>query len=397
MRKLVVTLSFVLMVTAIFAQKGKVTSASAYKESGELEKAVEAIEIAVDENNPKAVKKSIPWPHTWEVRGDIYRTIYTKGKTELSEEPLMIAFESFKKALELDENNRYSKDVVNQLVLLQIDLTSKAAKAFDEKDFEEALKLFETHMEVSAVPQLKESGNSNSIDSIIAYNAGLAAYQAKIWDKTVKYLRKSIALDYNAEDCFQYIYKSYLEAGDTATATEILKEGFNAFPENEILLYGLINYYIDLGDANEAVNYIDKAISKNPENASLLTAKGSMLEKLDRVEEAMEIYKKSIELDDTQFTPFYNISVVYFNKGVEMVNKANDIPPSEDAKYKAAIEEANNQFRLALPYIEKAYEIDGSQIAIMESLKTIYFRLRSESDELNSKYEQINEKIKSLK
>ncbi len=394
MRKLVVTLSLMLMVTAIFAQKGKVTSASAYKDSGELEKALEAIEIAVDENNPKAVKKSIPWPHTWEVRGDIYRTIYTEGKTELSETPLMIALESYEKALELDED---SKNAINQLVLLQMDIWSKAAKLYEAKNYVEAVKYFETFMEINSIPQIKAKGSASSADSIVNFNTGLAAYQGKLWDKTVKYLRKSIELDYNAEDCYQYIYKSYLESGDTATATETLKKGFNAFPENEIFLYGLINYYIDLGDANAAVEYIDRAIVKNPNNASLLTAKGSMLEHLDRVEEAMEIYKKSIELDDTQFTPYYNISVVYFNKGVEMVNEANDIPPSENDAYKAAIKKANDQFRLALPYIEKAYEIDDTQIAIMESLKTIYFRLRSESEELNAKYEAINEKIKSLK
>ena len=384
------------MTTAIFAQKGKVTSAAAYKESGDLQKALETIEIAVDESNPKAVDKSIPWPHTWEVRGDIYRAIYTQGKTDLAKTPLIEAYKSFKKAIELDEKNKFTKDVVNQLVLLQIDLTKQASDAFEAGDFNKALECFETHMAVSAIPAVKESGSSNSLDSIISYNAGLAAYRGQEWNKAINYLRKSIEFNYNANDCYSYIYKSYLEAGDTASAIVTMKEGFNAYPENEILLYGLINYYIDLGDANEAVNYIDKAIAKNPNNASLLTAKGSMLEKLDRIEEAIEVYKKSIELDETQFNPYYNISVVYFNRGVEMVNEANEIPPSEDDKYQAAIKEANNQFRIALPYIEKAYEIDNTQLPILESLKTIYFRLRSESPEMNEKYKAINEKLKNI-
>jgi hypothetical protein len=51
-----------------------------------------------------------------------------------------------------------------------------------------------------------------------------------------------------------------------------------------------------------------------------------------------------------------------------------------------------DHFRESLPYIEKAYELDSTEIAIMESLRTIYYRLQ-----MNDKFQEINEKIQKLK
>ncbi|MCX6219526.1 MAG: hypothetical protein NTZ69_00880, partial [Bacteroidia bacterium] len=88
----------------LFAQKGKVSSALSYKESGKLDKAWESIQEAINPANPKS-EKSINWPDTWEARGEILEAI-SKSKDEnykkLVENPLEEAYKSFMKAIELD-------------------------------------------------------------------------------------------------------------------------------------------------------------------------------------------------------------------------------------------------------------------------------------------------------
>jgi hypothetical protein len=77
----------------VFAQKGKVTAALNFKDTGKLDKAVEAINEAIDANNPKAVEGSLNWPRTWEVRGEIYQAIFQSKDAavkKLSDDPLTV-------------------------------------------------------------------------------------------------------------------------------------------------------------------------------------------------------------------------------------------------------------------------------------------------------------------
>lgn len=64
MKKTILLLTLVFFAFGgVFAQKGKVTTALNFKDTGKLDKAVETIEITVDPNNEKA-EKSITWPRT---------------------------------------------------------------------------------------------------------------------------------------------------------------------------------------------------------------------------------------------------------------------------------------------------------------------------------------------
>ena len=145
MKKTLILLSIILLSTNLFAQKGKVTSALNFKDTGKLDKALEAIEEAIDASNPKT-KSSITWPRTWEVRGEVFQAIYQskdKAVKNLSKDPLTEAVNSYKKALELDDKNRFGKSVKIKLTLLINDLTNQAVEAFNAEDFKKALLSFE--------------------------------------------------------------------------------------------------------------------------------------------------------------------------------------------------------------------------------------------------------------
>ncbi len=119
MRTLSLLIIFLLSVTTLFAQKGKVTSALGNKEAGKLDKALAAIEEAIDATNPKT-ESSINWPRTWEVRGEIYQSVFQskdENYKKLHADPLAEAFKSYQKAIELDSKNKFSNSVRIKLQL----------------------------------------------------------------------------------------------------------------------------------------------------------------------------------------------------------------------------------------------------------------------------------------
>ncbi|MDA3927871.1 MAG: tetratricopeptide repeat protein [Prolixibacteraceae bacterium] len=389
MKKIVTLLSILIVTTSIFAQKGKVTSALSYKESGNLEKAYQTILIALDSTNERSTK-SIVWPRAWEVKGEILQEIFRMGKKNIVDEPLFICLDSYKKAIELDEKGRFEKTTLVNLTFLQTDLSNYAITAYEADKFDVALQCFEKFMEISNLPIMNKTG-AEVIDTAIIYNAGLAAYKDENWDKAIEYFKKSAKNKYNGAVSYYYTFKSFQEKKDTLNSINILKESFEAYPDNETIIVELINFYIATGKANDAIQYIDLAIAKQPDNVSYYTAKGSTLERLNREDEAIEVYKAAIEKDKTQFTSYYNLGVIFYNRGVNKLNEASQLPPNENEKFDAKMTEGKDNLKQALPYIERAYELDDSEVAILESLRQIYYRLQ-----MTEKYDAINEKIQSI-
>jgi tetratricopeptide (TPR) repeat protein len=391
MKKFVTLLSFLIVATTIFAQKGKVTSALSLKESGEIEKAYKAIQEAIDPANVKS-ENSINWPRTWEVKGQILQEMYKKDVSGIVDEPLLASYDSYLKAIKLDSTSKFTKSIIIDLTFLQTDLSNYAVTCYEKQKFDISLKCFEIYMAISQLPIMKKTAGQEVLDTAIIYNAGLAAFKAKNWEKSIEYFSTAGKNDYNGPASYNFAYQAYLAKGDTLNSLNILKEGHERYPNDEPLLVEVINFYISKGRSDEAIKYIDLAISEKPENSTLYTAKGAMLEKMGDIEGAILLYKKSVELDSTQFTPYYNLSVIYYNRGVEVINAANLLPPTETAKYDADIEKAKEHFRISLPFIESAYKIDSTERAILESLKTVYYRLQ-----MNDKYLEISKKIQELK
>ena len=225
----------------------------------------------------------------------------------------------------------------------------------------------------------------------MTYNAAMAAYKAKNWDKAVKYFDKSIENRYNGAISVNYIFEAYEAKGDTLNAIISLRKGFEKYPKDETLIKQLIKFYLQTNNPSEAINYLNLAIDLDSTNASYYILKGSTLENSGNKEEALDAYKLAIKMDNTRFNPYYNIGVIYFNKGVAGLNEATGLPSDATAQYDAKIEEGLSKLREALPYFEKAYAINPKQTAILGSLKLIYYRLQ-----MLDKYNEINEKIKNV-
>jgi tetratricopeptide (TPR) repeat protein len=231
------------------------------------------------------------------------------------------------------------------------------------------------------------------VDTTIMFNAGLAAYNGDLYDKAIEHFTAVKDLNYGDYTLYILLKNSYIAKGDSTGGLEVLQEGFMKFPDNESLLIELINFYITKGGkgaAQEALDYIELAKEQDPTNASYYHAEGILHDKMGNIDKSIESYEKALELNPDYFDSNYNLGAHHFNRGVNKVNECNEIMDNE--KYEKCKHEADAIFEIALPYMEKAFEIDSTDVSTIETLKLLYYRMGDM--EKHDKMDKILEKLK---
>ena len=390
--KVLLAIILLFTISGTFAQKGKVNNALELRNTGKLDKALTTIEETIDANNPKA-ESSINWPRTWEVRGEIYQAIF-QSKDEnikkLSADPLTVAYDSYFKVLELDAKKSFSKSIKIKFTLLIGDLANQAFTAFNDEDYEKALKSFEQILNIEQNPVYK-ADDPIVVDTVIIYNAALSAFNTKNYDKAIEYYKKAAFYKYNGAKTYEMLSICYLNKKDTVGAIEILKEGLKENPTSSTILVQLIDIYEKSHKVEDALKYLDLAISKEPGNESFYLFRGILFERLQNTDEAIKCYEKAIELKQDYMEAFFNLGIIFYNRGVKQIDVANLVPSNQPEKYDAEKDKADLEFRKALPYLEKALAINGTDKMTLESLKNVYYRLQ-----MLDKHAEIIENMKNL-
>ncbi len=385
MKRIALILTLILSFGAAFGQKNKVVSAWNYMKPdyNELDKAKEAIDQAAQHPKTQGLAK------TWYYRGMVYHKLYQTKEEKfknLDSNPLKQAYLSFVKAMELDVKKRYEKDLLFKLSVTSTEFFNKGSMEYEQKKFKESLESFETVIEIGKLPYI------NKVDTSAYYNAAIAADQAGLYDKAIDYYKKSIELKYNGSVVYHYLASVYFAKGDTTNALASYNEGIEAYPDDCVFLYiKLINYYLEQNQLSKAAEYIRPAVEKDPENFSLWNVYGSAFEDSD-IEEAIKGYSKAIEINPEFSDAYYNLGTIYFNQGVELNDVANNLPLSETEKYNETVKKSDDLFRKALPYFEKANELEPGFGDLLVALKQIYYRLK-----MNDKLEAITKEIENRK
>mgnify|MGYP006281783929 CR=1 FL=1 len=367
------------------AQKGKVSSALNLAESGELQKAKDAIDEALEGETTKE------WPKTYYALGRVAQTMWETGFESKNEKlmttwdnQLVHAYESYLKSIEMDDGSSMKNLVVIQLPALANDFLNWAAEEFEKENFGKSTLAFETLLDIQ-----QSDIYMGTVDTVVVYNTALAAYNAADYDKALEYLDWSIELEYGETTPFLLKYQAYMEQNNLDGAEEALRNAYDAYPKNEQVLLTLIQFFIDNDKRQEALDYLDVAIEDAPDNPQLYYARGVMHMQAEDYEKALESLKKAIELDDTSYESYYNAGVCYYNMASNMFDEANNIMDPEE--YNAAIEEAKEVFAKAIPYMERALELKPNDYETMVSLKELYYRLQ-----MTEKYNDIMAKIEAL-
>ena len=307
-------------------------------------------------------------------------------KKPLMEDALAKSLDALLKAHKLDEYAYKNKKYPETAEKIHTAYHNTGLSYYQAGNKEKAEEFFEKAYHSTENPIL------NRVDTIAIYYTALMARDNGKIDKAIELFKKDLDAGYAAKgEIYAALADLYREKGEMENFKETLEKGFSAFPENQQILVGLINYNLDTnGDSSKLFELIHQAQANEPNNASLYYVEGDINKKLGNKEAALELFQKSYDIDNTYLFGIVNKGIIYYDEALEYQDKAN--AELDDTKYQALIEEVNNSLKKAIEPFEQSYELAKGdpelQVAIAEYLKNIFFRFRTQSDEYMAAYEK---------
>lgn len=383
MKKITLLLLAVIISVAATAQKGKVNAAETFIREGAFDKAKEAIEAAIA--NPKTVG----YAKTYYVKGQLAQATFDSGDPKYMEmypDPLMEAYKNFEKAIELDPKMKNKIIQDNAYGALGNSFLNDAINKFNEKDFKGAMKSFERNVMIS-----ESDMYVGMVDTLVIFNAGLAAYNAELYEEAIAYFRT--CTETGTEDTKPYIFisDSYMKMQDTVKAEEALMEGYNAYPDTLDIILQATQFYLDSDNSEKAFEFVHKAMEMDPQNHILDLVEGSLYMKLEDYEKAIESLKNSLAKNPEQFESNYNIGLCYVSIANDMLNEANMIVDNKE--YEIAKDKAFEVMKEAIPFFLEAEKANPTSIATLEFLREIFLKVKMmpEFEEYKAKVDKLQE------
>jgi tetratricopeptide (TPR) repeat protein len=372
MKKLNLLLFFLVAATMVaFAQKPKIEKAKALLDKNEIAEAKSIIDAAVDFDKTKDKVK------TWYYRGLIYEAINNSedpSVQNLSDNAFEEAVEAFKKVKEMEgENGTYFIFAEQQLNSLYSSAFNTAAEAYQNEEYQKAIDHFEKVK--SIYPD----------DTTAWMYTGYAANQVGNIDlamENFEYLAENKMADVNVHRNIIYTYRAVEK--DTAKAISAAERAREQFPDDPDLKQDEITLLIIANETEAAKEKIQAAIDKNPDDHVLYYEMGYLYDASDELDKAIEWYKKAIDKNPEYFDALYNLGVDYYNKGADILHQAQEMDLDTYKKEGKKVEEqANEVFKQALPYFERAHEVRPDDVGTLETLQTLYSLMKD--------YEKVNE------
>jgi len=348
-----------------FGQKEVVSAYNANKE-GDFATAATYIEQAIQ--NPKANVKN----KTWRYRGEIYLNI-SKDSALFAAYPdaLVRAKDSYMKAQELDSKGSYASEIQVGLGQVQMAASNAGIGNYNTGNFRAAGAFFDLGAEIAQAFE--------ATDTMAIYNSALCYEKAGEVDLAVARYRVCSDIEYQVPNVFLFISNLYRENGREAEALETLAEARGLYPREQSLIIEELNIYLTNEEFDKAKENLALAAEQDPTNEILWFSLGSVLDNLGNADEAIEAYKKALEVKADYFDANYNLGALYFNQAVQGINTANDMwkprmTKAESDAQKQLEDDAKALFETAKPYLEAAHAADANDLETMRSLRDIYAR-----------------------
>lgn len=359
-----ITLLAVLFLSVIMianAQNSVRTTAYNYLRKGKLDQAKENIDKAVEH------EKTMNDAKTWLYYGNTYIQIATtqdEAYKNLDSEALNKAFEGYKKCMELDEKGTYKIQVLQDMVIISNNYYAKGIELYKQDDF------------VNAYSEFKEAINVNNtinnLDTMAVYAAAMSAFSGKMYPEATEGYKELIELGYNNSSIYGDLATIYKEEDKIDEAKAVLQQGIDKFPNDANILFAKINILLVEEKYDEVIASLGSAIALDPENYTLYFVQGQSYEQMGDIENARVGYLKALEIKPDYTDALYNMGALYFNKGVEITMRANDLPFEKEEEYEKLKAEALVEYLAAEPYFEKAFELLPDDENLAKSLKQIY-------------------------
>jgi len=173
------------------------------------------------------------------------------------------------------------------------------------------------------------------------------------------------------------IYKNIalilLQKDKTEQAKTALSDARKANPDDTSLIISEADLYLKLQDFTTYKKLVSEVLEKDPNNPDLLFNLGVVSSKTDAAS-AETYYKKAIELKPDYVNAYLNLSILKLEGETKIVDEINKLGTSEkdNKRYEVLKKQREDIFKSALPYLEKANELDPKNEDVAATLLNVY-------------------------
>jgi hypothetical protein len=387
--------------TSLFAQKMELTNA--ILQIAEADKYPKSLPKAMDNlkkvaANPE-MAKSAKYIFT---RGKLYLAFASCAVPEIKalggDSAIDVASKSFDKVLEMeDELPDFKKEFTNEAQYNLYVKLPPVAYNYGVADYQkENYKRAAEYFYLSAKFNRAKIPNSKAYkyDTNSHVNAIVAGCKAAEPDIIVGALflgsrRKLIDVD---------MYQTAVQYLQTSPFVDAYKRVIDSarykYPKNQDFLRSELNFYLGRAEFDIVLEKTEKLIKLDPENGQLYYIRGVMLEEKAKItkkreqrqalkDKALQDYIKATKLDTTQAAAYYNAAVYYVNTVKDTITAYNELPlklntPALIAKGKRLKKRIDEAYIQAIPFLEKAYARDKTNVDALNALVLIYGQLNDE-------------------
>ncbi|MGN1262964.1 MAG: tetratricopeptide repeat protein [Prevotella sp.] len=398
MKRLTFLAALAALATTAFAQDDLVKQAQKLSDKGEFEEAIKVITPAL--TSEQTADKAA----AWNTLSNIYYNKFISldkigaeyklkqsGPQCDSLEMYNCIVESYVAASKCDEYDsqlnekgkaklKYRKESQERFFNGRFQLIFAGQYFHSVKDDNRALKAWGLYVDSANDPLFTGVDMSKDQNrSLIAYYAGLLAYQAKDFQAAGKYAEIAAEDPERAADANEIVLFSKRDGAKTAEDSlayvNTLKELHKQNPDEERYFNMLQNYYVGAGNLKELGAWAEEEIALNANNKMAWALKGEVEMNNQQWDEAVKSYQKAAEIDPTFVQVIFNSGVCLNSKAIELKDKLADkktggLTTENVNKVKVVLTEAKG-------YLEKARELDPSQEKVKWAypLYQIYYSL----------------------
>jgi len=312
-------------------------------------------------------------------------------KDLLSENPLKEAYNSYIKAIDLDTKSTVADKIKPNLDELKLQLKRDGVNSYYTGDYKGALKDFETVLDINKLASYK-----GEIDTLMVQYSGIICREIatktkdpELFKKALGYYQQLADMGFGGPNTYLQMKVDYFSMGDTLKALDVVKEAYEKYPDTVNIVANVADTYILLKDIDGGLEFMNKVTEHSPNMAEAYYWKGRMYinsEDEDRIDKAIEAYKKSAELNENIYYVWYDLGYIYFLQGQDYYDRSND--ETNDARRKKMIELGHEKYQEAIPILNKSYELNTSNSSVqwetLDVLQRIYYK-----EQMMDKYEEV--------
>ncbi|HOY96271.1 MAG TPA: hypothetical protein PK509_11060, partial [Catalimonadaceae bacterium] len=220
-----------------------------------------------------------------------------------------------------------------------------------------------------------------------------SAEALKDYEKCKTYTNKLFSMGKQQPFMYISLARQARNADKKQEALGHVQDGRKVYPADKNLALEELDLYFALGKGAEAKAKLEDAVKMDSTNASLYSILGNMYdqeaadakrpakERDASKQRALASYRKALKIDKNNMESNFNLGVYYFNRGADALKKVNELDINTYQKVGKKMEaDAQNEFKLAIPFFEECYRINPADEDAKRSLKNTYERVGRSAD-----------------